>query len=79
MTVIVTRDGQTFGGATSEAAVMQMCNAGILTIGKSLDEYMEAVSSNCYRLNGWDIAHDSADRFLRDLEAHGLITLGAVQ
>lgn len=79
MTVIFTRDGQAYGGKTPEAAVESMRDAGLLTFGKTIDEYMVSVSRRCLQWSGVFVRHDTAENFISDLVQHGFITTGELQ
>lgn len=78
-TVIYTRDGQCYGGQTPEDAVEAMRDAGLLTFGKTIEEYMRVVSRRCIQWDGVFVRHDTAANFLNDLGAAGLIQLGELQ
>jgi hypothetical protein len=78
-TTIYTNDGKAFGGATPEDAVMDMCNAGLITCGKTIEEYMRGVSRRCLVMHGVAVSTKNAGEFLRDMAQLGIITIGEIQ
>ena len=75
-TMIITIDGKVYTGLTSNDAVSRMRDAGIFTVGKSNEEYMNGVATRAKRLDGVEIRATSADVFLSDMAKHKFLTIG---
>lgn len=79
MPIIVTRDGKQYAGRDAGAAVDAMRDAGLFVRHETRSDYMRGVSDRLARLDGLAIRHDTAENFLVDLVAAGVITLGSLQ
>lgn len=68
------RDGEEYRGDTPEAVVRSMADGSPFTRYLNEKAYMRSVALRVLLLMGVDTRCNDALEFIRDLEAHGLVT-----
>ena len=74
-TIIITLDGKIYSGRTGDEAVSKKRDAGIFTVGKSNEEYMQGVVARVKHLDGVDVRMTSAEVFLIDMAKHKILMM----
>jgi hypothetical protein len=77
--MVITNDGKIYTGATADAVVARMREAGIFTFGKTNAEYMRFVSRQALHLSTQFVRYDTPDNFLRDMDTNALLTINRGQ
>lgn len=70
---VTTNTGEVFSAPTASTIVRKMIEGERLGASKTSDTFMRNTANRCLVWNGSDVSTESAEEFLRTLEAAGFI------